>query len=60
MREPTYLRLAEAVLVAHQRSDSSSCLCGELELGESWAAHVARILDDAGALRRVPAEEARR
>ena len=52
----TYLLLATEVLVAHQRRDDSNCLCGELRLGESWAGHVARVLDRAGALRDRPPE----
>lgn len=51
MSDHTYRWLAAAILVAHQRTDDSGCLCGRLRLGESWAAHVARVLDDAGALR---------
>ena len=53
MNDGTYRRLAEAILVAHQRHDVGGvggCLCGRLDLGESWAAHVAEILDQAGAL----------
>ena len=56
MADGTYRRLAAAVLVAHQRRDDSNCLCGELRLGESWAGHVARVLDRAGALRDRPPE----
>ena len=47
----TYEQLAEAVLVAHQRRDAGSCLCGWGELGQSHARHVARVLRAAGALR---------
>lgn len=54
MSDLTYRRLAEFVLVAHQRRSDGNCLCGELELGDSWAIHVAHILDVAGALRRKP------
>lgn len=56
MSDGTYIRLATAVLTAHQRRDDSNCLCGELKLGESWAAHVAQVLDRAGALRDRPPE----
>ena len=51
MSDATYRTLAAAILVAHQRIESSGCLCGRLRLGESWAAHVAEVLDHAGALR---------
>lgn len=47
----TYEDLATAVLVAHQRRDAGSCLCGWGELGHSHARHVARVLRSAGALR---------
>jgi len=47
----TYRSLAAAVLVAHQQTASSGCHCGGVSLGRSWAAHVAAVLDDAGALR---------
>ena len=50
----TYRRLAEAVLVAHQRRDITSCLCGWAELGKSHAAHVAAVLELSGALRDRP------
>lgn len=46
--------LATAVLTAHQRRGGGGCLCGRLKLGESWAAHVAEVLDAAGALRDRP------
>lgn len=49
--DTTYRNLATAVLIAHQRKDITSCLCGWAELGKSHAAHVASILDAAGALR---------
>lgn len=52
MNDGTYRRLAEAVLVAHQRKDIGSCACGWSELGKSHAAHVAGVLDAAGALKR--------
>ena len=54
MNDGTYRRLAEALLVAHQRRDSGSCLCGWSELGKSHAAHVAVVLDVAGALKDRP------
>jgi len=50
--DSTYVDLAEAVLVAHQREDGGGgCLCGRLMLGGSWAVHVAEVLDAAGALK---------
>lgn len=51
----TYERLAASVLVAHQRRDSASCLCGWSYLGRSHADHVASALAAAGALQVVPA-----
>lgn len=54
MGDLTYRRLAAAVLVAHQRRDDTSCLCGWAELGRSHAEHVAWVLDSAGALRERP------
>jgi len=50
----TYRNLAIAILVAHQRREDSNCVCGSLTLGESWAVHVANILDSSGALRSNP------
>lgn len=35
----------ESVLIAHQRKDISSCLCGWAELGRSHASHVHRELE---------------
>jgi hypothetical protein len=35
---------AEAVLVAHQRFDIGSCLCGWAELGKSHAGHQVAML----------------
>ena len=54
MVDTTYKTLAESILVAHQRIADYNCLCGELELGDSWVIHVTSILDMAGALRREP------
>lgn len=51
MNDGTYRQLAAAILVAHQQTESSGCLCGKLSLGESWAQHVAEVLEFAGALR---------
>ena len=51
MSDETYIQLATAVLVAHQRY-KGGCLCGWHELGKSYAQHVAQVLDAAGALRR--------
>jgi len=56
MSDTTYIDLARAVLVAHQRRSPASCLCGWSELGSSHANHVAEILDLTGALRR-PVED---
>lgn len=41
---------AEAILIAHQRRDSGSCLCGWSELGKSHAGHQAAELRKAGLL----------
>lgn len=49
--DDVYDQLATAVLVAHQRRDAGSCLCGWSELGASHAQHVAGVLRAAGALR---------
>ena len=51
MADLTYVLLAEAVLVAHQRIDITSCLCGWSQLGRSHARHVADVLHASGALR---------
>lgn len=51
----TYVDLATAVLVAHQRREDSNCLCGGLHLGQSWARHVAEVLAQSGALQVPPA-----
>lgn len=42
---------AERVLIAHQRLDIRSCLCGWAELGLSHAAHQVDELRRAGLLR---------
>lgn len=42
---------AQLILVAHQRRDISSCLCGWAELGKSHARHQAAMLREAGLLR---------
>lgn len=55
MSDPSYRALAAAILVTHQQTSSSGCLCGRLRLGESWARHVAEVLDAVGALQVVPA-----
>ena len=49
-------RKAEAILIAHQRRDIGSCLCGWSELGKSHAAHQARMLAEAGVLRETRTE----
>lgn len=54
MSDGTYRHLASAVLIAHQRYNASLCLCGWSALGQSWADHVAAVLDAAGALRDSP------
>ena len=56
MNDGLYRYLATVLLTAHQRRGDSNCLCGRLQLGESWAAHVAALLDEAGALRDRPPE----
>lgn len=43
-------RRAEAILIAHQRRDIGSCLCGWSELGKSHAGHQVQMLSDAGVL----------
>lgn len=48
-------RKAEAVLIAHQRLDVGSCLCGWAELGKSHAGHQVAMLSAAGVLREVTA-----
>jgi hypothetical protein len=54
MNDGAYKRLAESILVAHQRRADSNCLCGGLMPGQSWARHVAELLDKAGAIRDRP------
>ena len=39
---------AEAILVAHQRRDIRSCLCGWSELGRSHPRHQVAMLREAG------------
>jgi hypothetical protein len=51
MPDYTYRELTSAVLVAHQQHQGG-CLCKNLQLGKSWADHVAALLDRIGALRR--------
>jgi len=41
---------AEAILIAHQRRDVGSCLCGWSELGKSHAGHQVAMLGEAGLL----------
>lgn len=41
---------AEAILIAHQRRDVGSCLCGWSELGKSHAGHQVAELRAAGLL----------
>lgn len=48
---------AEAILIAHQRRDIGSCLCGWAELGKSHAAHQAAELREAGLLGHDATEE---
>lgn len=48
---------AEAVLVAHQRYDAGSCLCGWSELGKSHPRHQVAMLRDAGLLNDQPSTE---
>jgi hypothetical protein len=54
MPDPSYRYLAEAILVTHQRREDGNCMCGVLKLGESWAKHVAMVLQFVGALRDGP------
>ena len=44
------LQDAELILVAHQRRDISSCLCGWAELGKSHPGHQVAMLREAGLL----------
>lgn len=41
---------AQAILVAHQRRDIRSCLCGWSELGRCHAGHQVQMLAEAGLL----------
>ena len=50
MAGSTYERLAEAVLIAHQRH-KGGCLCGWNELGKSHVEHVTNVLVTAGAIK---------
>lgn len=59
MTNPDYLGMtvdqtAEAILIAHQRRDVGSCLCGWSELGKSYAGHQVAMLCEAGLLNDVP------
>lgn len=47
---------AEAILVAHQRRDCGSCLCGWSELGKSHPAHQVAMLREADLLVTQPAK----
>lgn len=47
---PSVEETAEQVLVAHQRLDIRSCLCGWAELGKSHARHQVAMLGEAGVL----------
>lgn len=40
-----------AVLIIHQRLDSSGCTCGWSKLGQSYAGHQAEALQEAGLLK---------
>lgn len=46
---------ATAILVAHQRRDIGSCLCGWAELGRSHPGHQVQMLAGAGVLAVAPA-----
>ncbi|GIF14789.1 hypothetical protein Ate01nite_48210 [Actinoplanes teichomyceticus] len=48
--DSTVDQVAEEVLVAHQRRDFGSCLCGWAELGRSHPRHQVAMLRDAGVL----------
>lgn len=47
----TVAATAQAILIAHQRRDIRSCLCGWSELGRCHAGHQVRMLVEAGLLR---------
>ncbi len=46
----TVTETAKAILVAHQRRDIESCLCGWAQLGQSHAGHQVLMLVAAGLL----------
>ena len=46
----TVAETAQAILVAHQRRDIGSCLCGWAELGRSHPGHQVQMLAGAGVL----------
>lgn len=50
---------ATAILVAHQRRDFGSCLCGWDDLGRSHPQHQVAMLREAGLLKDQLAEGAR-
>lgn len=54
---PTVTEAAEAILVAHQRRDLGSCLCGWSELGKSHPGHQVAMLREAELLGRAPSAE---
>jgi hypothetical protein len=47
---PPPISAAEAILIAHQRRDVGSCLCGWSELGRTHAGHQVKMLAEAGVL----------
>ena len=47
---PTVAETAQAILVAHQRRDIGSCLCGWADLGRSHPGHQVQMLAAAGVL----------
>jgi len=51
---------AEAILVAHQRRDFGSCLCGWAELGKSHPRHQVEMLREASLLNDAPASDRQR
>lgn len=49
---------AEVILIAHQRRDIGSCLCGWSELGRSHAGHQVAMLREAALLNDAPVDAA--
>lgn len=49
---------AQAILIAHQRRDYGSCLCGWSELGKSHPGHQVAMLREAALLNDAPVDSA--